>query len=189
MAQQDTSPAKDNDETPSAAGWELLARVVRARRKRLGLTQRTVRDHNGPTFGAIQAIENETANPTNLTFAKLDRGLSWPTGTAYCLVHAQVPEAQADWNSFVSISINDTSPPDGDTIQARLRRNHLASMSDEIETLNHYLLFADYSLAEAQDTYTTSEDQRARHIATLRDCIHEARYIVLGWIRQQNKDT
>lgn len=185
MAQQSTPPA---DET--AAGFALLARVVRARRKRLGLTQRTVRDHNGPTFGAIQAIENETANPTNLTFAKLDRGLSWPIGTAYCLVHAQVPEAQADWNSFVSISINDTSSPDGDTIQARLHRNHLASMSDEIETLNHYLLFADYSLAEAQNTYITgSEEQHARHVATLRDCIHEARYIVLGWIRQQNKDT
>ncbi len=183
MAQQSTPTPADEP----TASFALLARVVRARRKRLGLTQRTVRDHDGPTFGAIQAIENETANPTNLTFAKLDRGLSWPSGTAYCLVHGQVPEADANWNSFVSISINDTSPPNGDTIQARLHRNQLASISDEIETLNHYLLFADYSIAEAQATHTT-DDQRAQHMATLRDCIHESRYIVLGWLRQQNKD-
>lgn len=62
---------------------ERLAAVVLARREELALTQLEVAAAGGPSNTTLTMIENGlTANLTNATAKKLDRGLQWAPGSA-----------------------------------------------------------------------------------------------------------
>lgn len=62
---------------------QRLADAVLARREELALTQLEVAAAGGPSNTTLTVIENGlTANLTNATAKKLDRGLQWAPGSA-----------------------------------------------------------------------------------------------------------
>lgn len=171
---------------PTTPGWALLAHVVRARRQRLGLNQNDITGDEGPSFSTIQTVERGNRAISRRNLAKLNDRLSWPPGTAECLVHAHIPDAVHRWDDFISISINDITDRENDTIPARLNRNQIHFWSERVEQINSYLLFADYHLTCLK---TAKPDDQQHHISTLEDCIHDARSIVFEWLRAERKDT
>lgn len=65
------------------ANAERLGAAVRQRRIELEMSQLDVWQNGGPSNTTLTDIENDrTTNLTRTTAKKLDRGLTWPEGTA-----------------------------------------------------------------------------------------------------------
>lgn len=180
------------DAASEPAGWSLLAQVALARRKRLGINRSQMPSRNGPASNTVQSIENQTAagEITVRSLRKLDTGLLWPTGTAECLVHANIPEVARDWANFVSLCISDTEDRPDETIIDRLNRNKITAMSDQIEQVNSYLIFMDYHLASLEKSLEeAATDTQAQDIRILKVSLQDARAVVFGWLKSAREDS
>ncbi|MCF7548919.1 hypothetical protein [Pseudonocardia sp. WMMC193] len=71
---------------------ERLAEAVRTRREELGLRQRDLSSHGGPSLGTTQNVEQARGNYSRRTFAQLDAALSWEPGTAEKILHGELTD-------------------------------------------------------------------------------------------------
>lgn len=174
----------------STPGWPALGQVAYARRQRLGLSHRAVTDRGGPGVSTQRTIEQHQGDETNRsitarTLGKLDYALAWPPGTADCLVRGNDPNAMQRWDDFVSISITDITDHTNDTIAARLGRNQITTVSQEVEQLNTYLLYSDYHLSSLKNIATA---EQLEYINAIERGIRDSRYVVLGWLLAARED-
>ncbi|WIY05439.1 helix-turn-helix domain-containing protein [Amycolatopsis mongoliensis] len=79
--------AKTEDRPSNQAGPHLLAKVVRARREALGLTQDQVVELGGPSLGTQRSVENARADRYQpKTLHAIDDTLGWTRGTSLALL-------------------------------------------------------------------------------------------------------
>jgi hypothetical protein len=75
-------------------GWDALAYAVRARRERLGFTQKNVNQRGGPSEATMNKLEQARDTPFKPnTLAKVDKALGWKDGTAHGIVTGDIPGA------------------------------------------------------------------------------------------------
>lgn len=80
--------------TTQTPGWDALAYAVRARRERLGLTQKNVNQRGGPSEATMNKLEQARDTPLKpITLSRVDKALGWKDGTAHGIVTGEIPGA------------------------------------------------------------------------------------------------
>lgn len=83
--------------TTQTPGWDALAYAVRARRERLGLTQKNVNQRGGPSEATMNKLEQARDTPFKpMTLSRVDKALGWKDGTAHGIVTGDIPGAWLD---------------------------------------------------------------------------------------------
>jgi hypothetical protein len=104
------------DQPPEQVGPHLLAKVVRARREALGLTQDQVVELGGPSLGTQRSIENARADRyQQKTHHSIDDTFGWTRGTSLALlgrnsgVNLARKTNNFDFPLFIEDAINGTN--------------------------------------------------------------------------------
>jgi len=97
----------------SETGWQVIAGLVAARRRRLGLKQEELRLHGGPAVSTVSKVERAAqANFPLRTQQQLEHALGWPAGTITDVIESV--DVAKDWDAigpdWVNSLVNDNLP-------------------------------------------------------------------------------
>ncbi|MDD7967807.1 DUF2188 domain-containing protein [Actinomycetospora lemnae] len=100
-------------------GLAVLGRAVRARRERVGLTQRQIEERGGPSGRTLRMIEaGEAKNLTEATLARVDNALFWDHGTSTRLLRGEVTAEHAVELRQVAYVLSSVDVKDDDVAEA-----------------------------------------------------------------------